>query len=108
VIVPERHILFMVAWYARAKVSLDPTRVPYADRVRMMPLAFIGFADDSPLGQMLDLARRSEPAQGRAPPLSFHPRHRNGLVLVTEPTWDWMLALLPPRARDYWGGWPTI
>ena len=103
VIVPERHILFMIAWYARAKVSLTPDAVPYAERVRMMPLAFIG--KDSPLDAALDRAR-AEP--GIAPPLGFHPRYRNGLVLVTEPTWDWLLAQLPPEARAHWARWPTI
>ncbi|HEX5060040.1 MAG TPA: glycosyltransferase family 39 protein, partial [Kofleriaceae bacterium] len=103
VIVPERHILFMVAWYARVPVSLTPDRVPYADRVRMMPLAFIGM--ESPLDAALDRAR-NEP--GVTPPVGFHPRHRNGLVLVTEPTWEWLLAQLPPAARDYFSRWPTI
>jgi hypothetical protein len=103
VIVPERHILFMVAWYTRAKVSLDPTRVPYAERVRMMPLAFIGM--DSPLDKALDRAR-AEPSL--TPPLGFHPRHRNGLVLVTEPTWDWLLTQLPDGARQHFARWPTI
>jgi hypothetical protein len=42
------------------------------------------------------------------PPLGFHPRHRNGLVLVTEPTWDWLMAQLSPDERAYWGRWPTI
>ena len=105
VILPERHILFMVAWYTRAKVSLKPSAVPYAERVRMMPLAFIGLDDGSPLGQALDRAR-TEPSI--TPPLGFHPRHRNGLVLVTEPTWDWLLSQLPPGAREWWGSWPTI
>jgi hypothetical protein len=103
VIVPERHILFMVAWYTRAKVSLTPDAIPYAERVRMMPLAFIG--RDSPLEAALDRAR-TEP--GVTPPLGFHPRYRNGLVLVTEPTWDWMLAQLPPDVRAHWARWPTI
>jgi hypothetical protein len=105
VIVPERHILFMVAWYTRAQVSLDPTRVPYAKRVRMMPLAFIGLGDDSPLGQALDRARDDKTI---APPIGVHPRHRNGLVIVEEPTWDWLLAQLPPGAREHWARWPTI
>jgi hypothetical protein len=102
VIVPERHILFMVAWYTRAKVSLRPEPVPYPQRVRMMPLAFIGM--DSPLDHALDDARK-EP--GIDPPLGLHARHRNGLVLVTEPTWDWLMARLAARGT-YWARWPTI
>lgn len=103
VIVPERHILFMVAWYARVPVSLRPESVPHAERVRMMPLAFIGM--NSPLDAAIDRAR-DEPSL--TPPLGFHPSHRNGLVLVTEPTWEWLLAQLPPDARAYWERWPTI
>jgi hypothetical protein len=103
VIVPERHILFMVAWYTRAPVSLRPELVPYAERVRMMPLAFIGM--DSPLDAALDRAR-AEPSI--APPLGLHPRHRNGLVLVTEPTWDWLLTQLPPAAHAWFAAWHTI
>ena len=69
----------------------------------MMPLAFIGM--DSPLEAAIDRAR-SEPSI--TPPIGLHPSHRNGLVLVTEPTWDWLLSQLPPDARAYWGRWPTI
>ncbi|HUS29811.1 MAG TPA: glycosyltransferase family 39 protein [Kofleriaceae bacterium] len=102
VIVPERHILFMVAWYTRAKVSLHPDDVPPQERVRLMPLSFIGMG--SPLDRVLDEARR-EP--GIAPPIGFHPRHRNGLVLVTEATWQWILARLGDQGT-YWAKWPTI
>jgi hypothetical protein len=105
VIVPERHILFMVAWYTRARVSLDPARVPASERVRLMPGAFIGLADNSPLGIALDRAR-AEPSV--TPPIGVHPRHRNGLVLVTEATWEWVLAQLPDGARQWFAAWPTI
>jgi len=103
VIVPERHILFMVAWYTRAKVSLRPEPVPYGERVRLLPLAFTGMG--SPLDTALDRAR-AEP--GLAPPIGLHPRHHNGLVLVVEPTWDWLLAQLPPGGRAHFARWPTI
>ena len=103
VIVPERHILFMVAWYARAPVSLRPELVPYSQRVRMMPLAFVGMG--SPLDEALDRARATP---GITPPIGLHPRHRNGLVLVTEATWDWLLAQLPADARARFARWPTI
>jgi hypothetical protein len=103
VIVPERHILFMVAWYTRAPVSLRPDPIPYAQRVRMFGLVFIG--QGSPLDHALDDAR-VDPSV--VPPIGLHPRHRNGLVLVTEPTWDWLLARMPSRARAYFSAWPTI
>jgi hypothetical protein len=109
VIVPERHIMYMVAWYTRASVSLKPEPVPREKRMRILPGRFM-YADPrlerpTPLSDAVDRAR-SEPSV--APPIGLHPGHRNGMVLVTEPTWEWLLAQLPPRARDWWGGWPTI
>ena len=102
-IVPERHLMFMVAWYTRAPARLAPDAVPRDQRVRVMPLAFIGAG--SPLDEALTAAR-AEPSL--APPRGTHPRHPNGLVLVTEPTWEWVLARLPPPARDHFAAWPTI
>lgn len=101
VIVPERHIEFMLAYLDRATVSLRPERVPYAQRVRLMPLAFM----QPELQAALDAAR-AEPTV--APPIGLHPRHRNGLVLVEEPTWDWALARLPGPLRRRYARWPTI
>lgn len=102
-IVPERHIAFMVAWYTGAAVALRPDRVPPARRYRLLPRHFIG--DSSALDRLL-LDARAEP--GLVAPLGVHPRHPNGLVLVTEPTWDWLLARLPPADRAYFEAWPTI
>ena len=103
VIVPERHIGFMVAWYARVPMRLRPESVPRERRWRLMPLAFIGAG--SPLDAALDRAR-TEPTI--APPIGLHPRHRNGFVLVAEPTWEWLLDHLPPESRAYYAAWPTI
>jgi hypothetical protein len=64
-----------------------------------MPLAFIG--QDSPLDHALDEARALPD-----PPIGLHPRHRNGLVLVSESTWDWLVARV--GASSYWAKWPTI
>ncbi|MCW5800925.1 MAG: hypothetical protein KIT31_00820 [Deltaproteobacteria bacterium] len=100
-IVPERHIAFMVAWYTRAPIRIRPDDVPAASRVRILPLAWIEAG--SPLDEAL-LDARAAPLP---PPLGAHPRHPNGLVLVTEPVWDWALARVPPEARAYWGAWPT-
>ena len=102
VIVPERHILFMVDWYTRADVSLRPEPIPYAQRVRLFGLVFIGGAK-SPLDRALDVARARPD-----PPIGLHPRYRNGLVLVSESTWDWLLAQLPDRDRAHFAAWPTI
>ncbi len=99
VIVPERHIMFMVAYYTHAPVSLRPEGIAHDDRVRVMPLAFIGA--DSPLDHAIDDARALPD-----PPIGLHPRHRNGLVLVSEATWDWLVARV--GATSYWAKWPTI
>jgi hypothetical protein len=103
IIVPERHIAFMVAWYSRKPVSLRPEAVPADKRVRLVPLAFIG--PNSPLEHAIDDARK---APGVVPPLGLHPRHRNGLVLIAEPTWQWILARLPEPDRTHFARWPTI
>jgi hypothetical protein len=102
VIVPERHIMFMVDWYTRADVSLRPEPIPYARRVRLFGLVFIG-GPKSPLDHALDAAR-DQPE----PPIGLHPRYRNGLVLVSEPTWDWLLTQLPAADRAHFAAWPTI
>jgi hypothetical protein len=104
VIVSERHIEFMVAWYTHASVSLRPELVPYNRRVRLLlPLSPVNTG--WPLERALDAARH-EPAID--PPIGVHPRHRNGLVRVTETTWDWMLTQMPDRARRHFAAWPTI
>jgi len=103
IIVPERHIAFMVAWYSGKPVSLRPEAVPEAQRIRLVPLAFIGAG--SPLEQAIDDARA---APGVAPPLGVHPRHEDGLVLIPEATWAWILARLPDRDRRHFARWPTI
>ena len=47
VIVPERHIVFMVAWYTRADVQIRPEGIEPARRWRLLPLAWTGL--NSPL-----------------------------------------------------------
>ncbi len=102
VIVPERHIAYMVAWYARVSVRMRPESAPRERRWRLMPLAFIG---TGPLEQAL-IAARKEPSI--MAPIGLHPRHPNGFVLVAEPTWEWALARLEPKLRAYYEAWPTI
>lgn len=102
VIIPERHIAYMAAWYANVRVSLRPDPIAPAHRWRLMPLAYIG--DRSPLDQAL-LAARAQP--GLAPPIGLHPLHPDGLVLVPEKTWAWVLGRLPPRDREHYAAWPT-
>lgn len=101
VIIPERHIAFMIAWYLRAPVSLRPEPIPVERRWRVMLLVWIGAG--SPLDQEL-LAARDRPGPP-APPRGLHPGHPNGMVLVSEPAWQAIAARLPPGAP--WLRWPT-
>ena len=102
-IVPERHIAYLVAWYTGAAIAIRPERVPPERRYRLLPLHFI--RADSPLDRQL-IAARAEPSL--IPPLGVHPGHPNGLVLVAEPTWAWVLDHLPAADRAYCLAWPTL
>lgn len=104
VIVTERHIEYMAAYYARVPVKLDPASIPPARRWRLMPLAFIGRRDDS-LYRLLMTARATA---GIDAPRGLHPRDPNGLVLVPEATWTWIVDRLPPRVRTHYREWHTI
>ncbi len=103
VVVTERHIAFMAAYYPRVPVSLDPGSVPRAHRWRLMPLFFVG--SGSAIDRAL-LDARAVP--GLPPPRGLHPRNPDGLVLVAEPTWEWVLAQLPARTRAWAQAWHTI
>lgn len=100
VVCPERHIAFMAAWYAGAHTSLTPRGV--TEPLRLLPLAWIGAG--SPLDDAL-LAARAAP--GVPPPIGGHPSHPNGLVLVPDATWSWILLHEPAGALERWGYWPT-
>jgi len=102
-IIPERHLVFLVAWYTGAPTALRPDGIAPERRMRLLPLHFIG------AGSALDralTAARAEPSL-RAP-LGVHPRHPNGLILVDEATWRWVLDRLPPGDRAHFAAWPTI
>jgi uncharacterized membrane protein len=102
VISAERHLGFQAVWFARVPLRLRPERVPRERRWRMIPLGIIGA--DSPLDHALRDAR------GHAelvPPIGLHPNHPNGLVLVPEATWEWVLTQLPPRSEQWWREWHT-
>jgi hypothetical protein len=103
-IVPERRILYPVRWYTRAPVSLRPEHVPSAQRVRVIGLTYMG-GPGSPLDRAIDAAGR-EPSI--AAPVQLYPGVHDGLVLVTEPTWDWVLAHVPDDVRAYYTRWPIL
>lgn len=98
----ERHLGFQAVWFARVPLRLRPERVAPDRRWRMIPLGIIG--KDSPLDRAL-LDARAHPEL--APPIGLHPLHPNGLVLVPEATWEWVLTQLPPRPQQWWREWHT-
>ena len=110
VVIPERHIAFMVAWYTRVRISIRPEPVPIEQRWRFITLAFIGKGIPlDGIGSPLDEALLAVRARSELPPiLGLHPRYHNGLVLIPEPTWQYVLLLLPPSERSYFAAWPTI
>lgn len=102
VIVSERHIAFMATWYTRLPTAVHPTGDP-ARRWRLLPLAFIGTS--SPLGRAIDAARQRPEL---VPPRGLHPKHHNGLVVMPEATWQWVLTQLPPAPRRYYEAWRAL
>lgn len=110
VICPERHILFMAAYYAPNEVRLRPDGVAPERRWRLMPYAFV---DRGPV--YLDEALRAARAMpDLAPPRGLHARNTNGLVVVPEVTWQWVVrlvtAIFPESSPTYRRAtqWKTI
>ncbi len=102
IISAERHLGFQAAWFSRVPLRLRPERVPRERRWRMIPLGIIGH--DSPLDRALRDARAQPDLVA---PIGLHPNHPNGLVLVPEATWEWVLTRLPPRSQQWWREWHT-
>jgi len=101
VIVPERHVTFMIAWYLRVPVRLRPEPVPPEHRRRVVLLNWI--RDGGPELDRALLAARDRPPP--AAPIGLHPSHPNGMVLLSEPAWQAIAASLPPDSP--WPRWPT-
>lgn len=102
VLVSERHLAFQATWYARVATAVRP-RTPPQHRWRLLSLAFIG--EGTPLAREL-VAARAQP--GLVPPRGLHPSHRDGLVLIAEPTWQWISARLPPAVRAHYQAWRAL
>ena len=98
----QRHLGFQAAWFSSVPLRLRPERVPRERRWRMIPLGIIGH--DSPLDRALRDARAQPDLVA---PIGLHPNHPNGLVLVPEATWEWVLTRLPPRSQQWWREWHT-
>ncbi|HEY8143896.1 MAG TPA: hypothetical protein VIG06_14525 [Kofleriaceae bacterium] len=100
IVSPERHLVFMTVWYTGVETRLDPDSVPADRRWRLIPMSYMSEA----LVGALDAARA---APGVAAPISLHRGNPNGLVLLPEPTWTWILARLPPPEARAYRSWPT-
>jgi len=100
IVTPERQILFMTVWYTGIETRLDPSTVPAARRWRLIPMAYM----NEDLVRALDDARA---APDVGPPLSLHRGNPNGLVLLPEKTWEWVLARLPDAEARAYRRWPT-
>lgn len=103
IVTPERHILFMIAWYGDREVVLRPEAVSEDERWRVIPMALMTAA----LRQTIDRARTDAPS-GIPPPRGVHPLHRDGLVVMPEITWQWILSRLPTDERAFYRSWKTI
>lgn len=101
-IVPERHIAFMIAWYARATINLRPEPIPAERRYRVLTLNFLG------LGSQLDAALIEARKDPKSRVVGVHPLHPNGMVIVPETTWRAMLERITGVERIRLDAWPTI
>jgi Dolichyl-phosphate-mannose-protein mannosyltransferase len=101
VIVPERHTAFMATWYARLNARLQPPLTIDAGRTyRLLPGAEIQPGLWAALDEL-----RAHPVDGVAPSLDLHSLHPNGLVLLAEPTYQYLLARLPAPERKWYEAW---
>lgn len=102
VVVPERHTAFMTAFHTRAQVRLRPATTAGGPSFRMLP----GAAIRPGLWAALDHLR-AHPTPGVAPSLDLHALHPNGLVVLSEPTFQYLLARLPAEERRWYEAWPV-
>jgi hypothetical protein len=102
VVVPERHTAFMAAYYGEVNVRLRPP-VPLDPEhtFRLLP----GAAVRPDLWAALD-RMRAQPVPGVVPAISLHPLHPNGLVLLSEPTFQYLVASLPTQEQQWYRAWP--
>jgi hypothetical protein len=100
VVVCERQLAFMAAWYTKASIALTSPGASGTWHWRLLTLTCIG--PGSALEQALDDAR----AQPRLiPPLGLHEAHPNGVVLVADETWEWSMHQLDPQLRRRYEEW---
>jgi hypothetical protein len=107
VVAPERHLVFMTTWYTRAPARLRPGAIPRERRLRLIPMSSMSAGLADALEQARTAAPISPPIAPPIAPIDLHRGDRNGLVLVAEPTWEWVLARLPPAEREHYRAWPV-
>ena len=101
VIVPERHTAFMAAWYGRASTRLQPPPVIDIGRTfRLLPGAAIRPGLWAELEEL-----RAHPVAGVAPPRDLHSLHPNGLVLLSENTFQYLVVRLPTSEMQWYRDW---
>jgi len=103
VITQDRKVAFMARWYAHQAMRLHPEAHDDPARTyRLMP----GFWITKDLRAAL-AALRTTPVPDVAPVRDLHPFDEDGLVLVPEATFRYLLAQLPPATQRYYASWPT-
>jgi hypothetical protein len=103
VVIPERHTAFMAAYYGDVTVRLrPPTPLDPERTVRLLPGAAIRPALAAALDRM-----RSHPVPGVVPAMALHSLHPNGLVLFSEPTFQYLVAGLPTEEQRWYQAWPV-
>jgi hypothetical protein len=103
VVTQERHLLFMVAYHARVRACLHPPAgVPEERLYRLFPGALLRRELRAALDDL-----RAHPDPTLAPPLDLHPWAVDGLVLVSERTYQVLLGRLPEAARAHYLRWPV-
>lgn len=109
-IAPERHLMFMAAWYSDRAIRLQPDSGPASGpgsapaerRWRLLPLAHI---DPDLAGAIVAAEADGLPERAIR---NLHPTHPRGLLLIHEPTWQRLLSALPEGARARYRRWQTL
>jgi hypothetical protein len=103
VVIPERHTGFMAAYYGEVTVRLrPPVTLDPEHTFRLLPGASIRPG----LAAALDRTR-GHPVPNLAPAISLHSLHPNGLVLLPEPTFRYLVAGLPTAEQQWYQVWPV-
>lgn len=103
IITPERLVGFMATYYTGREVHLRPEPYPAERRWRLVTQSFL-LRHRGLLAAVAD-ARR-EPSL--TPPRGLHPNHPDGVVLIPEATWTWIVARVPAATAAQLEIWRTL